>query len=1176
MRSKNPIPKPLALLVLLFSTVFSVRAGSPQIQNFNTQNPFTFEENKGQLADEDGRQLPDILYFGRDNGLNVYCFKEKIAFVFTKTDIYKKTNAPHDSIQQHLLHGKIKDYSADSSVVTASRMEMQFIGANPNPTVISEEPQEAYSNYYLAHCTTGITAHTFNKLTYKNIYPSIDLVLSTNGKGMEYSFVVYPGGDVNNIRMRWNGADSMQYQAEQGSIHYANSLGSLTESGLSAAVAGGLKVNSAYMVQGNEVSFSVSDYDKGQVLVIDPYIVWKRFEIVKSDISDIDLDSYKNFLITGTTANKTGIATSGAFQTVLRGSQDAYIEKRSYTNALLWRTYFGGNKADYSDALATDGANIFITGFTASDSGIATSGAFQTKMPVQSQYSSGAFFIAKFSSSGLLKWGTYVVRNQEYWIDGFGSDSSGNVVLIGGTEIDQDTTMSTSGAFQRKDAGTYDMFIVKFSPSGQRLWGTYFGGPAHDADWWGSGTTDRAGNIYLTGNTKSGYFGTASTYMPVPDWGTKGYPSFPYGDAFLTKFSPSGARMWSTYFGGGNNGAGTNIAVDNAGNVFLTGFTRSTKEVASAGAFQSAYGGLDFDPAYASLPNDSFYWAYGDAFLAKFSSAGKLDWGTYYGGAGNDQGYTLAPDNSGGVYMGGRTTSKTGFATANALQTDLVAKYGCFLAHFSSSCKRTWGTYFEPAYSLHADSDNLFVVGFANPPDTFHSGYYYAKISFKSSGQDVGIGSIFGPVASGCPGLSDVKVHLNNYGISELDSVRIGWSVNGKAQSVYHWTGKIKKDSGASVTLGSYTFPIGYSTIKAWTIKPNGVIDSVHVNDTATVVFSMTAPPAADAGKDTIICKGAYVKIGSAAVSGMTYSWTSRPAGFTSTSSNPYAAPAITTTYYLTVTNSSYCSSVDSVTVNLPLSNVPLYGKSVDVCVNAVNTISLPKDTSHYSYSWRSKKATVMLDTNKDTVRISWDKTGIDTAWVIVSNTAGCKDSAKFIITVHAIPSAHWKVSHTGKNYHFTADNASLKNYTWNFGDGSAGDTGKSVTHVFPKNKNYKVSLLVADQYGCTTNFDSTILIAASGLAEAAEDIPAAISIYPNPFSSITTLAYTLDKPSEVSIEVLDMQGRKVATLAAGDQMPGSHSCEFDAGKYNCSAGIYLVKVLIADQVAVRRIVRIN
>jgi len=135
---------------------------------------------------------------------------------------------------------------------------------------------------------------------------------------------------------------------------------------------------------------------------------------------------------------------------------------------------------------------------------------------------------------------------------------------------------------------------------------------------------------------------------------------------------------WATYFGGSAFDVGWSLATDGPGNVYMSGATSSTSAIATTGAYQTTFGGVE------------------DAFLAKFNSTGSLVWATYYGGTGADGGEAVAADGSGNnVYMAGFTSSTSGIATPGAYH----ATYGggmmdAFLAKFTSTGSLVWATYY--------------------------------------------------------------------------------------------------------------------------------------------------------------------------------------------------------------------------------------------------------------------------------------------------------------------------------------------------------------------------------------------------------------------------------------------------------------------------------------------------
>ncbi|HRY99779.1 MAG TPA: LamG domain-containing protein, partial [Bacteroidales bacterium] len=100
---------------------------------------------------------------------------------------------------------------------------------------------------------------------------------------------------------------------------------------------------------------------------------------------------------------------------------------------------------------------------------------------------------------------------------------------------------------------------------------------------------------------------------------------------------------------------------------------------------------------------------------------------------------------------------------------------------------------------------------------------------------DAGAWQITAPVSPISPGLEQVKLSIRNFGTDTLNSATLGWSVNGVAQTSQSWTGPLYPgDVDTGNVLGSYNFPLGTHTIKAWTSLPNGMADTVNFNDTVT------------------------------------------------------------------------------------------------------------------------------------------------------------------------------------------------------------------------------------------------------------------------------------------------------------------------------------------------------
>jgi hypothetical protein len=245
----------------------------------------------------------------------------------------------------------------------------------------------------------------------------------------------------------------------------------------------------------------------------------------------------------------------------------------------------------------------------------------------------------------ILSYSTYLGGSLNDVGLGIAVDSAGNAYVTGNT---QSTDFPTANSIQPTNHGGYDVFVTKINADGSALvYSTYLGGSGDDY-----GTTiavDASGNAYVTGYTTSTNFPEAKAIQSENHGGT---------DAFVTKISGTGsALVYSTYLGGSLNDVGLGIAVDSAGNAYVTGNTQST-DFPTANAFQPTnHGGSSFDGT-----------ASGDAFVSKINPSGTvLVYSTYLGGTGEDYGRGIAVDSAGSAYVTGFTGS-TDFPIANAIQ----------------------------------------------------------------------------------------------------------------------------------------------------------------------------------------------------------------------------------------------------------------------------------------------------------------------------------------------------------------------------------------------------------------------------------------------------------------------------------------------------------------------------
>lgn len=274
-----------------------------------------------------------------------------------------------------------------------------------------------------------------------------------------------------------------------------------------------------------------------------------------------------------------------------------------------WGTYFGGTGSDIVMDVATDASgNVYIAGYTASATNIATTGAFDNTF-------NGATdgFAAKFNSSGVLQWGTYIGGIGTDEVQRIAIDNSGNVYVSGYTM--SLSGIASAGAFQTARSGSDDAFLVKLNgTNGTRLWGTYYGDPSNSANEFNALVTVSGTDVYFAMRTFTG-----SSNLT-----TNGSVHIGGDDILLAKFNSNGTRIWARLWGGtGHELIGFGEIIADASALYLGGSTYSTSGIATGNYWDNTSPGGRI------------------AFLARFDPAnGNTMWATYADNAGTSSDVT--------------------------------------------------------------------------------------------------------------------------------------------------------------------------------------------------------------------------------------------------------------------------------------------------------------------------------------------------------------------------------------------------------------------------------------------------------------------------------------------------------------------------------------------------------
>lgn len=341
------ITNAVLFFAILFSSGLFAQTAQPQLSAYNQKlqsSSLVFMENKGQVADDKGNVRPDILFTANSGGAKLYFSSNAIHYQFTKTEypkgynLFSKTPAK-DPKQYEALRKQIK--------TSTHRFGLELQGANAHPLVSTEKQSEYTENYYLAQCPNGITGvHGYEKITYKNVYPKIDWVIYSKGGFMEYDFLVHPGGNPSNIKLKIKNADSVSITAA-GELLMKTSLGEVREKA-PVSYADGVAVETHFKQLGDSmIGFDVQP-QPGKELRIDPSVVWATYYggTGEEDEYATTSDNFGNVYMTGITTSLNSIATGG-FQNTPGGAYNAYLVKLDSLGTKVWSTYYGGNGQDY-------------------------------------------------------------------------------------------------------------------------------------------------------------------------------------------------------------------------------------------------------------------------------------------------------------------------------------------------------------------------------------------------------------------------------------------------------------------------------------------------------------------------------------------------------------------------------------------------------------------------------------------------------------------------------------------------------------------------------------------------------------------------------------------------------------------------------------------------------------
>ncbi|MBP9188799.1 MAG: gliding motility-associated C-terminal domain-containing protein [Chitinophagales bacterium] len=551
------------------------------ILNVFSGNYLPFIENNGQWSEQ-------ILF--KATVMDGNLFLEKNAFTWYFSNATQLLNADHS-------------LSQSNPIIKKHAFKIFFDNSNPDVFVSGNNVRPEYYNFFQGNNPDEWQGEVpaYNSVIYKNLYNGIDLEVYSEAGNLKYDFIIHPGANPEQIKIRYEGLDSIQLRSTK--LYLYNSVNTLVEQtpytySNSEKIKQTIPCN--YILKNNTVQFHFPEgYNTMETIVIDP--------------TTLIFSSYS-----GSTADN-------------------------------W-----GYSATYDD----DG-NLYGAGIVFDDGYPVTLGAFEETFQGGFSFFPCDVAISKFNAIGTdLIYSTYLGGSQNELPHSLVVDDNNELVVFGTTGSDDFPV--TADAYDNTFNGGYndtvtyviyfplgvDAFVTKFNVDGSALIGsTYLGGSGNDGQNSGSTAfnygdhsrgevvTDNDMNCYIASSTTSSDFPTTAGVFQSAIAGNQ--------DGFVAKFNADlTALIWCSYIGGAADDGPYSMKLAPDETILISGGTGSTDLPTTADALQETFQGGSMDGFVARINNDA------TAILNA----------TYIGTDNYDQIFLLDKDDENNVYIVGQTS----------------------------------------------------------------------------------------------------------------------------------------------------------------------------------------------------------------------------------------------------------------------------------------------------------------------------------------------------------------------------------------------------------------------------------------------------------------------------------------------------------------------------------------
>jgi hypothetical protein len=842
--------------------------------------------------------------------------------------------------------------------------------------------------------------------------------------------------------------------------------------------------------------------------------IWaKRFGGTGTDGGrSIALDNMGNVIITGYYVLTADFDPGpSSYNLTSQGAGDIFICKLDNGGNFLWVKTFGGVSNEYPESINCDGAgNIISTGY------FPGTVDFNPGPGVNNLSSVGMNdgYISKLDPAGNFIWAKNIGGTGQDIASNISIDYSNNLYINGVfySTVDFDPG---PGTFNLTPFGSGDIYILKLNSTGNFEWAKKMGGTGLDEVF--GLALDTSGSVYSTGN----FIGTAD-FDPGP--GVQNLSSAGMEDIYISKLDSLGNFVWCKKMGGPSTEEGENIAVDQDGTIYVTGYFNGT---------------ADFDPGLGTYNLSSM--GIDDIFVTILNPSGNLLSAMSAGSPTGDLGACISLDTSGSFFLAARysATIDVDFGPGiynvptNGTFDILIAKYA------TCTSSPTQPSSVNGPSNVCLGSQYIYSIA---PLSTANTYSWDLPVGWIGNSTDTSITVIAGNASgnisvianNGCGSspqqIINVNVNTLPVVIAQAADTVLCFGENiilsGIGASFYAWNNGVV-DSVSFIPLLTNTYTVIGTDVNGCT---NSDAITIAVNPLPLVSANAT---------DVNVCVGDSTTLtGGGAIS---YTWSNGVTdGIT-------FSPHATATYMVTGTDLNTCTNTDS--INIIVNTLPLIFASATDTILCNGEFTALTGSGGISYNW-----------NGGVVNgLAFSPTLTATYIVVGTDGYNCSDTATIDIIVNDLPTVMFNYS--GPDTVCTTDTLQILNSGSPLGGAYTGPgvIGTDFDPTVAGAGTHVISYTFTDGNNCTNSDSIFITVIICSIAGTNGTITDDLIVYPNPFETY----FSIDGLTESStVQLTNSIGKMIRTWQTNESNPTFHIENLSPGIYFLNVGRHFIKLM--------------